>query len=422
MMAGEPVYRIRDLRRVTVSALDGRMMSGMSAKAAEEVARRFLRSRAPATVETIERDQWTVAGGYDAHRPLHRVRFEDPAGSVIYVSSTTGEVVLDTNAHERFWNWVGTVPHWIYFTELRKDGEAWRQVILWTSGVGMVGAFTGLWIGILRLKLKRRYHGHEVSPYRGWMKWHHIGGLVAGLTLTTWIVSGWLSVNPNNWFERSSPDPAGLERYAGAGERFPLDLGKTHISPALFPKEARFVWVGGRPVVVLTDSSRRRTLIDARTGETVHLTRTGLFARAAALVPGAHVVERESLDREDLYWYAHHADTRLPVLRVKFDDPHRTWFHIDAVTGEVLGSMTTSDRIERWAFNFLHDFDLPVLLHTRPSWDILVWVLSIGGLVISVSSVVIGWRRLKRKAREVEGWTRRVGRKRPKVPLPSPGE
>ena len=37
-----------------------------------------------------------------------------------------------------------------------------------------------------------------------------------------------------------------------------------------------------------------------------------------------------------------------------------------------------------------------VLLAYRPAWDLVVIVLSLAGLVISVSGVVIGWRRLVR--------------------------
>lgn len=48
-------------------------------------------------------------------------------------------------------------------------------------------------------------------------------------------------------------------------------------------------------------------------------------------------------------------------------------------------------------FNFLHDFDLRVLRHHRPAWDLVIWLLSIGGMVVAVSGVVIGWRRLGRK-------------------------
>ena len=419
MMDGEPVYRLQDLRRITVSALDGRRIDDIAQSQALEIARRFSRLSAPATIVQVDQDQWTVSEGYDAHRPLYRVAFADPAHHTVYVSSNTGEVVLDTTRFERGWNWVGSVPHWLYFTELRKHPPVWTQAILWLSGFGIVGAFSGLWIGILRLHLRRRYHDEKVTPYRGWMKWHHVGGLVTGITVLTWIVSGWLSMNPNGWFEGSGPAPGALGRYAGHTDAsFPLDLGKVQISPALFSKEARFVWVAGRALAILTDSNLNRTVLDANTGQVTVFPPEALFDNAATLVPGAHETLRKVLTREDLYWYAHHAEPHIPVLRVGFDDPGHSWFHIDPITGEILGKMDDSDRAGRWAFNFLHDFDLPVLLHSRPSWDILVWTLAAGGLVTSISGIVIGWRRLKRKGTEIEGWTRRVGKKRAAVVLP----
>lgn len=410
MMVGEPVYRINAKERITVSARDGHRITGVDAAQAEKIARRFARHPGPETADTIERDQWTVAGGYNAHRPLHKVSLADAKGTSLYVSSKTGEVVLDATRFERVWNWLGTVPHWIYFTEIRKDNSFWRQVILWTSGFGIVGAITGIWIGILRLRVKRRYAEGKMSPYKGWMKWHHVGGLVTGLTVTTWIVSGWLSVNPNKWFARSSPDDAAVVRYAGNdAARFPFDPAMARISPGA--REARFVWVAGRPEVILSDANLSRVVLDGRTGEPLQLDQGALFDNARKLMPGAAMTLRKRLVEEDVYWYAHHAEPRLPMLRAGFEDPVATWVHIDPVTGEMLGTMNQSDRTERWAFNFLHDFDLPVLLHSRPSWDILVWLLSIGGLVTSVTSVVIGWRRLKRKGQEIEGWRRRRRRK-----------
>lgn len=405
MRAGEPVYNIvGDAGRASVSARDGRMIDKVDARTASRIGATFAHA-AVRRVDTVEQDQWTVAGGFDAHRPLHRLAIADAAGTTLYVSSTTGEVVQATNARERFWNWLGAVPHWIYFTSLRADAPLWRQVILWTSGVGLVGAVTGLWIGVLRLHLKKRYHHlgavrASVTPYRGWMKWHHVGGLVTGLTLTTWVFSGWLSVNPFDWFARTAPDPAALVRYAGAdAPLFPAGLGRI---AAATPeaREVRFIWVAGRPLVVASDP-RGRQVLDGRTGAPARLAAEALTERARTLMPEARLDSAALLTREDIYWYGHHGEVRLPVLRVRFADPEHTWFHIDAATGEVLGVLDDSGRGERWLFNFLHDFDLPLLLQRRPLWDLAVWPLMLGGLVISVSGVVIGWRRL------VRTWRRR---------------
>jgi hypothetical protein len=65
----------------------------------------------------------------------------------------------------------------------------------------------------------------------------------------------------------------------------------------------------------------------------------------------------------------------------------------------VAGSNDSSSRLRRWLFNAAHSLDFPWLIQYRPAWDLVVWLLSIIGTVASASGVVIGWRRLRRKAR-----------------------
>jgi len=50
-------------------------------------------------------------------------------------------------------------------------------------------------------------------------------------------------------------------------------------------------------------------------------------------------------------------------------------------------------------FAFLHSWDWTGLLARRPLWDILLVFLSLGGAALSLTGVVIGWRRLGRKLR-----------------------
>ena len=80
------------------------------------------------------------------------------------------------------------------------------------------------------------------------------------------------------------------------------------------------------------------------------------------------------------------------MLRAVFDDDAKTWFHISPVTGDIIGRVDSSRRTYRWLFNALHSFDFQLLLMYRPAWDIVVWLLSILGTIVSVSGVVIGWR------------------------------
>ncbi|MET0240677.1 MAG: PepSY domain-containing protein [Sphingobium sp.] len=394
MAAGEPAWRIRAGKdRIALSAVNGRILSAPDEASAVAAARRFAGGAAVARVERIEDDQWTVAQGFKWARPLWKVALADDAGTELYVASTTGEVVQNTTAQERMWNWAGAVPHWLYFSIVRRDGAFWRQVVLWTSGPAIIGGVTGLWIGILRMRL-RHYKNGSVSPYRGWMKWHHVAGLIGGLFAITWMFSGWLSVNPFEWFARNGPS-GGPALYA-AHERadFPdLDIARfaERAKPA---REVRLSWIAGQPVVTMSGPDDSTVGIARPDGAPLAFTRSELLANARRLMPDVPVREAVWLTEPDLYWYSHGHDRPLPVLRVIFADAEGTWATLDPKTGALLGQQNASGRSYRWLFSALHDFDLPFLLANRVLRDPLMWLLSGFGIIMSLSGVVIGWRHL----------------------------
>lgn len=386
-----PVWRIADGdgKELTVSALDGTVQMPPTQDQARAIAEGFGHARALG-LQRMERDQWTVAGGFDRHRPLWKVPLAGAEGRVVYVSGQTGGVVQDTVRVERFWNWVGSVPHWLYFTVVRQDNALWRQVVMWVSGPCIMVGVTGFWIGILRTRLgRRRYRGGRTTPYLGWMLWHHWAGLIGGIFLITWIFSGWLSVDPFRLFASggiSTEAQAGYERAGWADTPDMAHLARL----AHGAKQVELAWVGGRPLLEVRWYGETQ-VIDANTLEP--------FRPAidpVKLVPGAHIVGTDRLTEPDAYWYDVGGLPTLPVLRVRYDDAARTWAHIDPATGRLLGDIDARGRTYRWLFDLLHKWDLNVLTRHRPGWDVVLWLLSILGLVTSVSGIWLGWKRLSR--------------------------
>lgn len=399
MLDSEPVYRILPWQgsRRTISAVDGRLVVAVSAERAIAVARHHPAVRRVADLGLVVRDQWTVPQRFDPLRPFHRIALGDAAGTELYVSAVSGDIVLDTSARERFWNWFGAVPHWIYFTPLRTKADLWRDVVLWLSGIAAIGAVTGAVVGVIRVRLRRRYARGAITPYRGWMGWHHLGGLVAGATLISFIASGWLSMNPNRWFSPREPDRAALERYQGKPATLPPLDRATLAASCPGVTEARFSQLDGQAQITLGCSDGR---IVTCCGNPASM-RVSIAAAAWRLIPEAPAPRIVELGEEDLYWYGHHQERLLPVLRVMFVDGPRTWFHIDPTTGEVLSRLDRSNRIYRWLFNAPHSFDFALLTRHRPAWDLLLIAFSLGGLLVSVSGIIIGWRRLGSKMRRV---------------------
>ena len=211
--------------------------------------RRGLDATHAAIFARADYDQWTVPNGFDRHRPLFRVALGDAAGTEVYVSSRTGEVVLDTTRSERGWNWVGSVLHWIYPTVLRSNWALWDRVVWYLSLLALIAALLGAVLGIVRI---RRRGGLIGSPYRGWHALHHIIGLVSTVFVLTWIFSGWLSMDHGRLFSRGQLTPAGSRHQpivyqTGGRSHWPIEchqrLGKSNGLPSTAISTSASGWV-----------------------------------------------------------------------------------------------------------------------------------------------------------------------------------
>jgi hypothetical protein len=187
---------------VRSARLAGVLATNGDTNAATNDATNDLRNVAAPVAAEIFSDQWTVAQQYDQYRPLYRVALEDRPGTEVYVSATTGEVVLKTTRWERWWNYAGSVAHWIYPTALRSHPGLWASLLWWLSLLAMIGVGLGAVIGTSQLELTGR---RPVSPYWGWHAWHHWLGLCCMVFVLTWIFSGWLSMDDGQIFSTGRP-------------------------------------------------------------------------------------------------------------------------------------------------------------------------------------------------------------------------
>jgi hypothetical protein len=124
-------------------------------------------------------------------------------------------------------------------------------------------------------------------------------------------------------------------------------------------------------------------------------------------MPDARAEEATLLTSYDAYYYDRAGELPLPVLRVRFDDPRRTWLYLDPGRGLLLRREDRSSRLDRWLYRALHRWDFLGLYARRPLWDVVVIVLLLGGLALSTTSVAPALRRLRRHATRGRGRSRR---------------
>ena len=207
MLAGQPVLRVRFGRDISllVNLSSGWWFSTIDQETAMQQADTFLKASGiegeARFLARMQRDQWTVAGYFDAYRPLYLFAADDDAATQVYISSVNGQVIQTTSSSERFWNWFGAVTHWIYPTALRQNTALWSQVVIWLTIASLFLVVVGIYLGIKQYGSR---DNESSSPYQGLNLWHHYSGLIFGLITITWLFSGLLSMNPWGAFEGDS--------------------------------------------------------------------------------------------------------------------------------------------------------------------------------------------------------------------------
>lgn len=411
-----PAWRLGGRGATTVFADTGEVRGEIGRAAAMDIATRFMRV-GPDEVRyeglLSEPDQWTLT--VRSSLPLHKIALDDANHTQLYVSPLTGEVEMLTTRSTRALAWVAAIPHWLYFTPLRVQQRLWTRTILWTAGAGCVLALLGLVLGVWQARISRPFRISRIPdwiPYRGWMRWHYIAGMIFGVFTLTWVFSGFLSMEPFGWASGEGLGGGPLQQ-ALTGDRtepFPdFDgAGWSQVTDRYSIREIDTIRVQGTPYYAVRafprdapDQGSERLLVDARS----HQIRTEPFSTESLLgivresYPDVPVLDAALLTSYDSYYYARDGSAPLPVLRVRFADPDSTWFYIDPEASRLLGSVHRLDRVERWIYNGFHSLDFGFWYQSRPAWDIGVILLSLGGLSTTGLGLGLGLKRMLRGSR-----------------------
>lgn len=411
-IAGRPSYRLKEADGTlrVVDAGTGAVAPPPDDATALHSARAFTSGANGVLQGRTQDDRWTHSALLNPHRPLIKVRMDDSASSLLYISSSTGEVVMDVPRHQRYWNYVGAWLHWVYMFRDGSRDPLWSWLVIGLSALGTLCAITGTFVGIWRWRFHGRYKSGSKTPYREFqMRWHHITGLVFGAVMTCWIFSGLMSMNPLGLFSPQGARPdLGAYQHAGPGA---TSAGlTTHQALALLDaqgfdtREVTWKWLNGQPYLLAFDGAGDTRVLptDAVAPKVERAFEQSLLEQAAQRLLPFAIRSTAWLHEFDAYYYRRGeasmyaaAARELPVLRVQFEDPGNTIVYISPYSGDVVLSLDRSQRTGRWLFNFLHSWDLPWMLRSAWPRDVMLVLLSLGAFALAFTGIVLGYRRLK---------------------------
>lgn len=348
---------------------------------------------------SVQEDAWTHSRALDPHRPLQLFSVGD---DWLYLSGVTGEVVRDAPAFERRWGWLGAWLHWLYPLRGGVAEVFWQDFVIYAALAATLLTLPGLWIGVGRWR-RRPYANGCHTPYREfWLRWHHLIGLWGGLLVLLWALSGLLSMNPWRIFDgRKPPAAVGLPSLAD----LPAPAQWLACTASAGTVEVLWQSVAGQPLAILLggNAAPQVQLPATACPQTGELPADWL-RREAERQGGGPVQASERLSAYDFHYYARaqhtmggHLERPLPALRYRFSDAEATWITLDPATGSVVQRSTRAKRWQRVLFALFHSWDWLPLLERRPLWDLAMIVGSVGGVVVSLSGLILGWRRLQRR-------------------------
>lgn len=404
-----PVWIVEDEagQRFAISAIDGGVIQ-VTPDRAERIASAWLER------ESEEEPSLTYLDTIDAPlglrnaeslKPFHRFAVDDGAGSQILVSQPTGEVVQNLSRKQRLLAYAGNWLHLFRWLDAFGASDYRRGALSWAGFLAATGALTGLIVGWIRWRPgfcgRPTYLGGRTQPFREfWLKYHFWAGLIGGAFALSWAASGFLSTNPGQLFSATTASRTELARFRGGQPPAAVTEWRPEASPAIGDDVVELQWSrlgDDAKLFALTRRGGWRRL--EAPGTTAAYRQTALLSAAQRVAGERKIAAYDVLESYDDYYYPNRRQAAeekpLPALRVDLADPGHTSLYLDPVQGRLLAKFDDSARWRRWLYSAIHHWDFGWFGRAL-LWN--VWMATWIGfvLVLALSALVIGWRRLRR--------------------------
>lgn len=365
-------------------------------------------SKAISKVDTLkERQQWILYDRFEKSLPILRYHFDNPDKTEIFISMKNGEVVQASTKTERFWAYLGAIPHKFYFQGIRTNTERWKTIMLIGGLICLIAALSGMYIGIYYILINWKKHHTFASPFkkRIW-RYHHIAGLIFGIFLTGWGVSGALSTQriPKWMVDYEGDYSVSATKLWG---RKPLKLKDYKLDYRMvfdkYPQVKSISWQHfGKTPAYLVVSGEKEYFVDASQEDKVaplEISESEI-ADAVERYFGDDVKFNMTLmDDYDEYYLSAKGQQPLPVWKVDIDNGDGARIYISPSDGYVK-YLNENRRVKKWLFAACHYLDIKYFVLHKTLRYITLWILAIGCVFVIVTGVAIFFSKESNKQRK----------------------
>lgn len=374
----------------------------------EAVASRWV-DAAPVRVDTLnERTQWVLYERYERAMPIYKFTYDDAEGHQLFISGKTGEAQQLTTCSQRIWSWLGAIPHKFYYPCIRKDVDLWKTVITTGGIICLLAALTGFMHGLsIQIRSCRRKH-RLINPFKKPVyRWHHVIGLVFGIFIIGWGISGSLAMQKvPKWLVPYDKEYSMYAPDIWEGDSLPLQTYRLDYRKVLkaYPEVKRIDLhvVGNKPVyVVIADSNE--VYIDASdtVPQPLEVTAKSVTDAMHRLYGNETPVSVQLMTEYDEYYMASY-DTRppLPVYKVTVADSDGSTYYIGTDT-DYCRYFNNNKKARKWLFGALHYLNIKCIVSHPVLWHTCIWLLCFAGMAVSFTGIVLGVRYIHRKSKRI---------------------
>ena len=404
-MLGQPRIKITTASGSTTFCADTtEKKKKVKFKDAERIAARWIEGK-PAQVDTLhEREQWILYERYEKAMPIYKLTYDDKDRHELFISGKTGEVQQLTTRSERVWAWLGAIPHKFYYPCIRKDLDIWKTVITTGGIICLLAALSGLLRGIsVQWKVSRKRR-KMVNPFKKpSYKWHHLFGLIFGIFIVCWGISGSLAMQKvPKWLVTYEKDYSMYAPDIWEGDSLPLAAYKLDYRKviAAYPDVKRIEWhvIGGKPVyTVMSDSNE--VFVDASdtVAQPLHVSAKAV-KDAMQRIYGKETPVRVELINEYDQYYMPSYDNRpaLPVYKATVSDSDGSVYYI-GTDNDFCRYFNNNKKVRKWLFGAMHYLNINGIVSNPPLWHCCIWILCVGGMIVSFTGIILGIRYIRRK-------------------------